>query len=139
MTPNPSHTTPNQTQKQAMSDSRELQDPTGQPRGSRSDLPTKTLYLSRQEAASWLLSIDQWLSEQDVKTCPELESLRLSLEDACWLARWKRESVNLELCPAWLPGILQALVQVDADEPSSEMAETLEAIIGKLSAVDAIS
>ena len=76
------------TPEQTMSDSHELRNPMGQPRGSASEAPTKSFQLSRQEAASWLVCVNQWL--EDGGQSLELESLRGALEDASWLARWKR-------------------------------------------------
>lgn len=126
-------TTPRHAQRadQAMSDSREVRNPMGQPRGSASKFPAKSLRLSRQEAANCLECVGRWL--RDGHRSPELESLRNALEDACWLARWKREAVILDLCPSVLPGILETLVQIHSDEPSAEAAEALETVIRELS------
>ena len=43
----------------SMSDSHELRNPMGQPRGSASEIPQGRSCLSRQEAASWLVSVGQ--------------------------------------------------------------------------------
>ena len=120
------------TPEQTMSDSRELRNPMGEPLGSLSESSTKSVCLSRDEAATWLLCVNQSLENGNQPS--ELKSLRNALEDACWLGRWKRENVIVELCPTVLPSTLDSLIQIHGEEPSSEVAEDLETIIRRLSA-----
>ena len=120
------------TPEQTMSDSHELRNPMGQPRGSASEASDQ-IVPAEPPGGRELAGVRQPVAA-DGSQSPELESLRSALEDACWLARWKREEVIVELCPSWLPGMLEALVRIHGDEPSSETAEHLETIIRRLSA-----
>ena len=96
-----------------------------------SELPTKSVRLGRTEAALWLEHIRGWLANEETYSA-DLDALRDALENACWLARWKREDVVLELCPGVVAGLLETLVRMHL-ENSEEMADALEAMVRKLS------
>ena len=100
-------------------------------RSDGSGIPTRSVRLGRTEAACWLEQTRQWAAENG-KGSEDLEALRDALEDACWMARWKREDVILELCPGVVAGLLETLVRMHL-ENSEEMAEALESMVRKLS------
>jgi hypothetical protein len=100
-------------------------------RRSGSENPTRSVRLGRTEAARWLEQIRDWEADSEQKS-EDLEALRDALEDACWIARWKRQEVILQLCPGVVAGLLEMLVRLHVED-SREMADALETMVRKLS------
>jgi hypothetical protein len=106
-------------------------------RGERSlgECPTRSIRLSRWEAAGWVGAVGQWLSEGGGEAAAELGRLRVALEDACWLARWKREEAIVELSLSDTAAILAFLVKTQAGELSAEATETVDSMIRSLKSI----
>jgi len=75
---------------------------------------TRTLVVSPSQAGRWLE-----LLESVSGTSGELRDLRDRLEDAFWLARWRRDRVALDVASAEVPGLVQAVL--DAGEAGSDV------------------
>jgi hypothetical protein len=95
--------------------------------------PMKMIQLNRSAAAQWLVCVNQCLLSNFGAQCVDLATLRNSLEDACWLARWKREDVLLELCPSLLAGVVATLIRIHSDDSIQHVSEVLEGINQQLS------
>jgi hypothetical protein len=79
-----------------------------------SNIATRTLLVSPFRAGRWLE-----LLESVAGTSREIRDLRDRLEDAVWLARWRRDRVALDVAGAEIPGILQALI--DSGEANGDI------------------
>jgi hypothetical protein len=88
--------------------------------------------LSREQANRWLFHLNELL-ESGCEGSISIEELRNQLENACWLARWKRDEVVLDRCPSLTPGVLGALLQCSQAGLSANAIETLQEITQKLS------
>ncbi len=93
---------------------------------------SKSVRLSREEAGRWLEIVGGWTSASDNRTA-ELEALRNALEDACWLARWKREDVLLELRSSILAAVVEELLRIAQTDPVTPVLPLLEDMIKHLS------
>ena len=95
-------------------------------------LQTKCIGLTREKAAHWLRE----LSSSVVPNCEVsngMEQLLGSLEDACWLARWKREDVLFEFCPTIIAQVLDELVEMSRSCQLTRPSSVYEEIIQDLS------
>lgn len=92
-----------------------------------SGLTLDALKMSRIEAASLIRFIEKRSSRLQ-EASAELESLRHALEDACWLARWKRESVIVEVKPAAKANIVEELLSIVQADPVGDDAQLGEQV-----------
>ncbi|KAA5546257.1 hypothetical protein FYK55_05055 [Roseiconus nitratireducens] len=99
-----------------------------------SRLPARSIYLTRDQAVRWLEQLNR-LTASD-RTAADLREMRNSLEEACWLARWKREEVILEMCPSTLASVAQRLMQITHGESRIGDLHVLEDMIEALSWFD---
>ena len=74
---------------------------------SPAELPQRVIVISQPQGAAWLV----WLDELDRAAAfpPPLRRFRETLGDACWLARWSRNHVAIEVSVADLPEVIAEL------------------------------
>ncbi len=99
--------------------------------------PPRLVRLTQIQAGSWLGYLERICSSNRPleNGKPALESLRQLhhlLSDACWLARWKRENVILEVCMTMLPGLFADLLSLSQREQTKQDFDTLEEMIFEL-------
>ncbi|TWU39741.1 hypothetical protein [Novipirellula artificiosorum] len=95
---------------------------------SRDSISRRRLQLSQSQAAAWLCYLNQRLTSEQPR-CESLDELRAQLADACWLARWKREQVDLEFCLSLLPGLTESLLGLSQQDQDREDFDVLEDMI----------
>ena len=93
---------------------------------------TKSVRLSREKAARWLILLSQ-LSSWEATASTGITKLRDQLENDCWLARWKREEVLYEVCPTVIADVSIELMQIAQGDISAHNADVLMEIVQDLS------
>lgn len=97
-----------------------------------SALASADITLCRDQAARWLEYLTKWHHYLGPES--SLGQLIQQLQDACWLARWKRENVILELRPVTVIESIEVLVQLCAvnDDPcDSEIGDELIRVLSQ--------
>lgn len=89
-------------------------------------LPQRVIVISQPQGAAWLV----WLDELDRAStfASPLRRFRETLGDACWLARWSRNHVAIEVPAADLPEVIAELRHRIADtgaRPAGSAGEEL--------------
>ncbi len=98
--------------------------------GTQSEVPRRTFVISQQQGAAWLrFMADISRGHQAV----ELMRFRDTVADACWLARWSRNYVTLDVPISDLPGIIDDLVQLSQYAICHPQAPVGDEIIRSLS------
>ncbi|QDV26845.1 hypothetical protein [Aureliella helgolandensis] len=91
---------------------------------------TCDLHLDRVRAASW-----QILLAAQVRSGSTENSLLLQfaeqLEDACWLAHWKREDVVMSLDIAMVPELISQLLTIQSEQQGADQ-EIVADMLSKL-------
>jgi|GEM_PF-2552634 len=77
--------------------------------GTQGEIPQRTFVISQQQGAAWLKFITDISRGHDPVA---LMSFRDTVADACWLARWSRSYVTLDVPLADLPAIIDDLLQL---------------------------
>ncbi len=95
--------------------------------------PRRAITVDPNQVAGWLRQLNQWIEERPGSSEQSLEKLRNRLEDACWLARWKRDRGSLEMCPSELAGIVDDLSSIGQQNLEPEAFQVVEELIGALS------
>ena len=80
--------------------------------------------LTQAQAGSWLDFLNEAIQRSD-QDGTGLRRLRDELVDQCWLGRWKRENVQVQLDPSLLPDVLEALLQECELATSRELEQGL--------------
>ncbi|WP_182871052.1 hypothetical protein [Stieleria mannarensis] len=80
--------------------------------------------IDRWRASRWLDQLND--VRISIGDSPAIDLLFQRLEDASWLARWKREDAILELCPSTLIDVLEAMVQFSQSDVSCNSPGVLE-------------
>ncbi len=98
--------------------------------GSDCEVPQRTFVISQQQGAAWLNFIADISRGQQVAA---LQRFRDLVADACWLARWSRNYVTLDVPIAELPAIIDDLVQLSQRTICHPQATVGDEIIRSLS------
>lgn len=77
--------------------------------GPHREIPQRTFIISQQQGAAWLQFISEISRGRDATA---LLRFRDTIADACWLARWSRNYVTLDVPIADLAAIIDDLVQL---------------------------
>lgn len=77
--------------------------------GNHSEVPQRTFVISQQQGASWLKFITDISRGQQAEA---LLKFRETIADACWLARWSRNYVTLDVPISELAAIIDDLMQL---------------------------
>jgi hypothetical protein len=83
----------------------------------------RVIGLDRSRAAAWLVYTEGLLAAS--KSCDAIEHFFENLQDACWLARWKRENVVLDIEVSLLPTLIAQLVSAATDKATTSVLEDM--------------
>ncbi|MDM4018340.1 hypothetical protein [Roseiconus lacunae] len=81
-------------------------------------------------AANWLRQLNQLFQETDCMP-DEFSRFHKDLEDACWLANWKRDDVQLAISPTRIVSIAEEIAGI-ANQASLAQVKALEEILSYL-------
>ena len=92
----------------------------------------KSIVISQQQGAQWLIFLGQL--QRSGKASAALLRFRDTLADACWLGRWTRSYVNVDLGIDELPAIIIELADQSEADLQAQDASVREDILRALSA-----
>ncbi|QEF99666.1 hypothetical protein Mal15_37320 [Stieleria maiorica] len=79
----------------------------------------------------WCKQLSEILAD-DSDAFPGIAEFRGLLEDASWLANWKREHATIEICRSSIPDLLNELLQVSETDLATERPSVCEEIVHTL-------
>ncbi len=95
---------------------------------SKSDEPLKReIWLDAFRAATWIVFMEELLASGEPRTA--VDQFYDKLSDACWLARWKRENVvvDIEICA--IPELISQLIPTDNQTVTTSYLEDMLATL----------
>ena len=98
--------------------------------GTPTEVPQRAFVISQQQGAAWL----QFMAEiSRGRQAVALMKFRDTVADACWIARWSRNYVTLDVPISELPAIIDDLVQLSQHALCHPQAQVGDEIIRCLS------
>ena len=88
---------------------------------------TREIWLDAFRAATWIVFMEELLASGEPRTA--VDQFYDKLSDACWLARWKRENVvvDIEICA--IPELISQLIPTDNQTVTTSYLEDMLATL----------
>jgi len=83
----------------------------------------REICLEAFRAATWMVCLEELLASSEPR--PAIKQFYEELSDACWLARWKRENVviDVEICAT--PELISQLIPADTQAVTASFLEDI--------------
>ena len=87
----------------------------------------REIWLDPFRAATWIVYMEELLASGEPRRA--VEQFYEKLSDACWLARWKRENVLIQVEICALPELISQLVPVENQTVNTSYLEDMLATL----------
>ena len=87
------------------------------------DLLKREILLDALRAAKWVIYLEELLAVNASRIA--VEQFYADLNDACWLARWKREDIIIEVAIASIPELISQLIPTHSETVTASVLEDI--------------
>lgn len=87
----------------------------------------REIWIDAFRAATWIVCMEELLATGEPRSA--VEQFYEELSDACWLARWKREHVVIEVEICALPELISQLIPGEAQAVNASYLEDMLATL----------